>query len=191
MKKVLLLIALAFSSLTVCAQNLASNCYRGIADIGYTVGLGDYRMGRVEINMIHGYQISPFIYLGTGLGFHFMPEYETPKMDIPLDRRESEIDVPLFANIKVNMAKDNFVPFIEGRVGTYVTNNGGLYMNLAVGLRIATNEREAVNISVGHTRGELEFESFDSFSGTGSMKYNTSPRKLMTEGLAVKVGYEF
>lgn len=191
MKKILLMIAVAIISLTASAQNTASNCYRGFADAGYTIGIGDYDMGRFEINTSHGYQINPFIYLGAGLGLHFMPEYETPGMSIALDSRESKVDIPVFANAKLNMSKSKYAPFVDGKVGTYVTNNGGLYMNISAGLRIATNERQAVNISVGYTREELEFETFDGFFGTSSMKYYTSSRKLTTEGLAIKVGYEF
>lgn len=135
MKKVFLLFAVVFSSLTVCAQNVSSGCYRGFADAGYTIGIGDYDMGRFEINTSHGYQINPFIYLGAGLGLHFMPEYSTSGMDIALDSRESKVDIPVFANAKFNMSKGKFAPFIDGKVGTYVTNNGGLYMNLSAGLR--------------------------------------------------------
>lgn len=191
MKKILLMIAVAIISLTASAQNTASSCYRGFADAGYTFGIGDYDMGRFEINTSHGYQINPFIYLGAGLGLHFMPEYETPDMDIALDSRESKVDIPIFANAKFNMSKGKYTPFIDGKVGTYVTNNGGLYMNVSAGLRIATNEKQAVNVSIGYTREELEFETFDSFFGTSSMKYYTSSRKLTTEGIAIKVGYEF
>ena len=192
MKKYLFaLLALLCASFTMSAQNTASGCYRGLADAGYTIGIGDYDMGRFEINTSHGYQINPFIYLGAGLGLHFMPEYETPDMDIALDCRESKVDIPVFANAKINMSKGKYVPFVDGKIGTYVTNNGGLYMNISAGLRIATNERQAVNISVGYTREDLEFESFDSFFGTSSMKYYTSSRKLTTEGIAIKIGYEF
>ena len=191
MKKILLMIAVAFASLTASAQNIAGGCYRGFADAGYTIGIGDYNMGRFEINTSHGYQINPFLYLGAGLGLHFMPEYETPDMDIALDRRESKVDIPVFANVKFNMGKGKSVPFIDGKVGTYVTNNGGVYLNVSAGFRIATNERQAVNISAGYTREELEFETFDSFYSRYGMKYYTSPRKLTTEGLTIKIGYEF
>lgn len=192
MKKNLFILATLLSvSLTMSAQNTSGGCYRGFADAGYTIGIGDYDMGRFEINTSHGYQINPFIYLGAGLGLHFMPEYETEGMTIALDSRESKVDIPVFANAKINMGKGKFVPFIDGKVGTYVTNNGGMYMNVSAGLRIATNERQAVNVSVGYTREELEFETFDSFFSSSSMKYYTSPRKLTTEGIAIKVGYEF
>ena len=50
MKKLLSLLALVLCFTTLQAQNTASQCYRGFADAGYTIGVGDYDFGRFEIN---------------------------------------------------------------------------------------------------------------------------------------------
>ena len=191
MKKTLLFIVIAFASLTASAQNITGKCYRGYADVGYTIGTGDFNMGRFELNVAHGYQIDPFFFVGAGLGLHFMPEYKTANMVVPLDSRESKVDIPIYANVKFNMGKGKFVPFLDVRGGTYVTNNSGIYMNVSAGLRIATNEIQAVNISIGYTRAEFEFETFEDFYDFKSMAYTTSPNKYATEGITIKVGYEF
>ena len=191
MKKFFVLFIVLLASQMVSAQNTSGSCYRGFVDGGYTIGIGDYKFGRFEINSSHGYQINPFIFVGGGLGFHFMPKYETPDMNIPLDQRKSKVDIPVFANARANFSKGKITPFVDGKAGTYVNNNGGLYLNLSVGCRYAVDEKQAVNVSVGFTREELEFESFDRFTGKYSMSYTTSPRKLTTEGIAIKVGYEF
>lgn len=173
------------------AQNVSGGCYRGFVDGGYTIGVGDYKFGRFEINTSHGYQINPFLFIGGGFGLHFMPKYNTDGMDIPLDQRESKVDIPIFANLRANFSKGKITPFIDGKAGTYVTNNGGLYLNISAGCRFAVNKKQAVNVSVGYTTEKLEFESFNRFVSTKSMDYMTSPRKLNTEGIAIKVGYEF
>ncbi len=192
MKKIsFFLFALLCMTQSMSAQNVSGQCYRGFADAGYTFGIGDYDFGRFEINTSHGYQINPYIFLGAGVGLHFMSKYETPNMTIALDTRESKVDIPLFANARVNFMRNKFCPFIDIKGGTYVTNSGGLYVNASAGLRIATNEKQAVNISVGYTVEKLEFETFDSFKGYTSMAYNRSGRLLTTEGIALKVGYEF
>ena len=41
-----------------------------------------------------------------------------------------------------------FLPFVDLKGGTFVTNNGGLYVSGSVGLRVATNEKQALNFSV-------------------------------------------
>ena len=191
MKKFFVSLAVLLTSQMMSAQNTSEGCYRGFVDGGYTIGIGDYEFGRFEINTSHGYQINPFFFIGGGFGLHFMPEYKTKGMDIPRDQREGKVDIPVFANLRANFSKGKIVPFVDGKAGTYVTNNGGLYLNLSAGCRIAMNEKQAVNISVGYTTEKLEFETFKSFVSSKNMNYVTSPRKLNTEGIAIKVGYEF
>jgi hypothetical protein len=190
-KLVLSLFVLCSMTQSIMAQNESGQCYRGFADAGYTIGIGDYEFGRFEVNTSHGYQINPYFFLGAGLGFHFMPKYETPNMTIALDTRESKVDIPIFANARANFTKTKFCPFVDVKGGTYVTNSGGLYVNASAGLRIATNEKQAINVSVGYTVEKLQFETFSSFKGSKNMDYYRSGRVLTTEGIALKVGYEF
>jgi len=191
MKKIYFLLAVFFSSMMMFAQNVSKGCYRGFVDGGYTIAVGDYDFGRFEINTSHGYQINPFFFVGGGIGLHFMSEYKKSGMEIALDQRESKVDIPVFANLRGNFSKSKIVPFVDGKAGTYVTNNGGLYIIISAGCRFALNEKQAVNISLGYTTEELEFETFKSFISSKSMSYTRSPRKLNTEGLAIKVGFEF
>src|SRR5574344_1019039 len=103
MKKIIFILSALFAmAQSMSAQNVSGQCYRGFADAGYTVGIGDYEFGRFEVNTSHGYQINPYIFLGAGAGFHFMPKYETPNMTIALDTRDSKVDIPVFANARVN-----------------------------------------------------------------------------------------
>ena len=55
------------------------------------IGIVDYEFGRFEVNTSHGYQFNPYIFLGAAVGLHFMPSYETPGMNIPLDVRDSKV----------------------------------------------------------------------------------------------------
>lgn len=45
--------------------------YRGFVDFGYTVGLGDYGVGRIELTTSHGYQFNPYFFAGIGTGIHY------------------------------------------------------------------------------------------------------------------------
>ena len=194
MKKTCLLTICTFLCLTVGkvqAQNLQSNCYRGNVEAGYSVGIGDYDFGRFEINTTHGYQFNPYIFLGAGTGLHFMSSYETGGMDIALDARESKVDIPVFANIRCNILNKRFSPFVDVKGGTFVTNNGGLYLVAAVGCRYAFNDKYALSLSAGYAKEKLEFETFEDFVGSHSMNYTTSPRKLDTEAISIKLGFEF
>ena len=194
MKKTWLLAICTLLCMTVGnvhAQSLQSHCYRGNVEAGYSVGIGDYDFGRFEINTTHGYQFTPYFFLGAGTGIHFMSSYETGGMDIALDVRESKVDIPVFANIRCNVLNKKFSPFVDVKGGTFVTNNGGLYLVAAVGCRYAINDKYAISLSAGYAKEKLEFETFDDFVGSQSMDYTTSPRKLDTEAITVKLGFEF
>ena len=190
-RKALMLTALLSCVLHVHGQNVAKNCYRGYVDAGYSIGIGDYEFGRFEVNTSHGYQFNPYIFLGAGVGLHFMPSYETPGMNIPLDVRDSKVDIPVFANIRCNFSKKKVTPFVDVKGGTYINNNGGLYANASVGCRFAINKKQAVSVAVGYALEELEFETFARFVSYTSMNYTRNPRKLETDAITLKVGFEF
>lgn len=192
MKKTLVIAAIA-AMLTAGAQaqNTSSNCYRGFVDAGYSIGVGDYEFGRFEVNTSHGYQFNPYLFLGAGTGFHFMSSYETKGMDIPLDTRDSKVDIPLFANVRCNFTKSKIAPFVDVKGGSYVTNGSGLYVNASVGCRISINEKQAVNLSVGYASEKLEFETFSRFTSTTSLDYTRKPSKRDTQAVTLKVGFEF
>ena len=192
MKKIFISVVLLCAAwLDASAQNVSGNCYRGFVDAGYDVGIGYFEMSHFSITTSHGYQFNPYIFLGAGTAFHFMKGYKTPGMNIALDERESKVDIPVFANARVNFMKKKVTPFIDGKVGTYVTNNGGMYWNLSAGCRIATNQKQAVNISVGYASEKLEFQTVDRFEVGYSMNYIREPRVQLSECVTVRVGYEF
>ena len=165
--------------------------YHGFVDFGYTISVGDYKFGKFEINTSHGYQFNPYFFIGAGAGFHFVSEYTTPNMDIALDYRKRQIDIPIFTNVRWTIINNKITPYIDGKLGYYVTHNGGLYANLSVGCRFNTYGSQAVNFSVGYTHEELEFQTFDHFLSSNNMSYNRSARKLGTEGISIKLEYEF
>lgn len=191
MGKVILLFALLLSAIGSNAQNTAKNCYRGYVDAGYSVGIGDYDFGRYEVNTSHGYQINPYLFIGAGTGLHFMASYKTKDMDIPLDIRDSKVDIPVFANIRCNFLKRKVSPFVDVKGGTYVTNSGGLYVNASAGCRFSINEKQAINLSVGYATEKLQFETFDRFTSHTSMDYTRYTTLYGTEAVTIKLGFEF
>lgn len=165
--------------------------YHGFADLGYTIGIGDYTFDRFELSSTHGYQFNPYLFLGGGIGFHIMQEYETPNMDIPLDCRDFMLDIPVYAETRITFIDGNISPFISGRGGYYFTHNGGLYLNVSAGCRFAISTNYAINVFVGYSYEKLEFDSFERFNSSSSMDYSTGKRKFPTEGFSIRVGYEF
>lgn len=178
-------------NVNVNAQSYQTKGYKGYVDAGYSIGIGDYNIGRVEINTSHGYQFSPYFFLGAGAGLHFMSAYKTSEMDIPLDVRDSKVDIPIFANIRSHFSKGKIAPFIDLKGGTYVTNGDGLYINASVGIRYALNDKQGLSLSLGYTNEKLEFEVFDHFNSSHSMDYTRDKTQYNTEAITIKLGFDF
>ena len=189
MKKIFFLLAMIMVSAGCFAQS--SKGYHGFADLGYTIGVGDYDLGRFEISTTHGYQVNPYFFVGGGVGFHFMQSYKTKGMDISLDERDSKVSIPLFADFRGTFTKRKFAPFVDLKLGYFVTNNDSFYGNISAGCRMLTKGSQAISLSIGYTYEKLEFETFDRFTSSTSMNYTRSPRKLDCEGISIKLGYEF
>ena len=101
MRKIsIIFIVIMTIALNCNAQSSTNGGYRGFIDAGYSIGVGDYEFGRFKVNTSHGYQFNPYLSLGAGAGMHFMSSYETKGMTIPLDVRDSQVDIPLFANVR-------------------------------------------------------------------------------------------
>lgn len=178
-------------NVSVNAHSYLTKNYKGYVDAGYSIGIGDYNFGRVEINTSHGYQFSPYFFLGAGVGVHFMPSYETSGMDIPLDVRDSKVDIPVFVNIRSHFSKGKLTPFADLKGGTYITNDGELYVIASVGIRDALNDKQGLSLSLGYTNEKLEFEVFDRFIGYDSMDYTRDKKLYNTEAIAIKLGFDF
>ncbi len=120
-----------------------------------------------------------------------MSSYETsPSYGISLDTRDSSVEVPVFGNVRCNFLKGKFTPFVDLKAGAFVTNNSGLYLNASVGCRMAINQKQGVSLSVGYSRENLEFETFDEFIGN-TLNYTRVTTKRETETITMKVGFEF
>lgn len=185
------MICVLMVGLTVSAQNNCSG-YRGFADLGYTIGIGDYEFNRFEISTTHGYQVCQYFFVGAGVGFHFMSKYDTAGMKYALDSRESKVSIPLFVDLHSQFMKTKFAPYVDFKLGHFITDGDGFYSNISAGVRMKTIGYQALTLSVGYTFEKLKFETFDSFTNPGiNMDYSRSARMLDTEGVSVKVGYEF
>lgn len=192
MKKVMFLLCALLASATVSAQDSFQKGYRGYADLGYTIGVGDYEFGRFEISTTHGYQVCPYFFVGAGVGFHFMSKYETKGMgDYALDKRDSKVSIPLYADFRGTFMKTKFAPFVDVKLGHFLTNGDGVYANASAGVRMKTIGKQAVSLSIGYTFEKLEFQTFGHFTSSSSMNYTRDPRKLDAEGISIKFGYEF
>ncbi|MDH6312705.1 hypothetical protein M2137_001480 [Parabacteroides sp. PFB2-10] len=146
--------------------------YRGFVELGYTLGVGDYSMGRAEFLTSHGYQLSPYLFLGAGTGVHY---YHTNGAD--------DFVIPVFMDFRANILKGANVPFIGFKAGytfglRYPYEDGmGTYIAPTAGIKFMTSAKRSVYLSLGYT---LQYGGYFGFSD-----------KVEFGGFSMKIGYEF
>lgn len=107
--------------------------YKGFVDLGYTLGVGDWGMDRLEVSTSHGYLFSPYFYAGVGIGVHYYFDSE-------------ECTLPIFAHVRSNLLNNRNSPYIDFRIGYTPTETAqGLYMAPSVGYKIGS-----FNVSLGY-----------------------------------------
>lgn len=150
--------------------------YRGFADLGYTIGIGDYREGRVEFSTSHGYQFNSYFFVGGGLGLQYFSD-----SDICV--------IPVFADLRANFTRGPVVPFGGVKIGySWAADDGnsgdlGFYMSPSIGVRFSVARNLAFNISAGYT---VQLADAYYYNGYGTY-YSTEN----FGGITLKAGIEF
>lgn len=174
MKKILLIVSLiTLLVLPISAQNSSyfngrgvQRGYRGFADIGYSIGVGDFGEGRVELQTTHGYQFLPYFYMGAGVGVSFYHKSEV-------------VSVPIFADLRADLFNNSITPFIDFKIGYAVADVEGFYMSPSIGCRFGLDSNIALNASVGYTMQKYNW-SYLFFKGSENCG-----------GLTIRLGVEF
>ncbi len=138
--------------------------YRGFIDLGYSVGVGDWGEGRVELSTSHGYQIIPYLFVGLGAGVNYY--------------HESEVwEIPIFAHLRGSLPCHAICqPFIDWKIGYTVYDITGFYMCPSLGCRFAVSDMCGLSLSLGYTMQKLE-----SYWGS----------RVNCGGFSIKVGLDF
>ena len=124
--------------------------YKGIAELGYEIGVGDFGMDRLKINIINCYQVNQSFSIGIGTGLRYYFDAETTL-------------VPVFADFRGNLLIDSKIsPYISLGIG-YSFNasesfkGAGFMMSPNVGISIKTSHNSSMNIAIGYELQKLDF----------------------------------
>ena len=141
--------------------------YKGFIDFGYTFGVGDWGIDRLELSTSHGYQFNPYLYVGGGVAVNLF------EGDI--------VGLPIFAHVRANVSNKHISPYIDLRIGySPLEDVKGVYMAPSIGCKI-----KSFNVSMGYVMQKAEYSYFDSNSGYGFQSDENCG------GLSLKIGFEF
>lgn len=191
MKKVLLAILMALP-LIANAQSVKKG-YHGFVDVGYCAHVSQLSPRTIEVTTSHGYQFNQHFFIGAGTGFDFTGYCSWGNVSgHPYEYRESQADIPVFFNLRTNLTKTRFCPFVDARIGAYVNNEGGMYVNEALGCRCAINETFGVSFAFGYVARKVTAQSLvlESYGAHLFYSYRENPEQTVN-GFIFKVGFDF
>lgn len=196
MKKQLLLLMMMLMPFVSQAQFLQKG-YRGMVDVGYCYYISQMAPSTIELTTSHGYQFSPYIFLGAGIGFDFTGEGKWEEVSgRPYNKREAKVDIPIFFNARTNFTKTCFSPFADVRFGAYINNDGNIYANMALGGRYAITDRIGLSLSVGYeirkvTVKQLNMQIGTKYNNYKNEYYYTDRTGQNVDGFVFKLGVDF
>jgi hypothetical protein len=196
MKKVYILFLLSVIVYVGAQAQSIEKGYHGFVEGGYSINTGaTLGLDWPEINTIHGYQATPSFFIGAGVGFHSMPEKEEGFIGngTPMWKRESSMEIPLFADFRWTMFNKRTTPLLDLRLGHCLTNGGGTYGSLGAGCRISLKNQKAIYILAAFTIHEIQFQ--EAYMVTTKYSYYWYYRdqnyKEEQRAISLKVGFEF
>jgi len=123
--------------------------YKGIFEIGYEIGTGDFGIDRLKLNIINGYQINPVFSIGFGTGLRYYFDADVALM-------------PIFANVRTYFIDHNVTPYLSLDIG-YAFNASkrnfegvGFLMNPTIGASYMISNRSAMNFGIGYGMQRIE-----------------------------------
>jgi hypothetical protein len=149
--------------------------YKGIVELGYQIGTGDYGMDRLKLNIINGYQINPYFSLGFGTGLRYYFDAEAAL-------------IPVFADFRANFMNNKISPYLSLGVGySFDATNDfegvGFLLNPTVGVSFKVSDKSAMNVGLGYEMQKIDFY-YGGYYGDYSSSENSG-------AISINVGISF
>ena len=130
MKKLFLLIVVSIC-IAIQASAQTPIKYQGEVDLGYSVGVGTFAAGRINVHTIHGAKFGDYFSAGIGVGADLYHEVEM------------EVMVPVFLNVKSYLPTNTKVtPFASFDIGAGIGASAnikgisGMLITPAIGVKV-------------------------------------------------------
>ena len=123
--------------------------YRAFVDLEYYKSIDAISEDHFGFSTVHGYQFKPWLFAGAGAGMkishnkHSKPDF-AKKTDFYM--------FPVFGNVRFDLLKIKFSPYLDCRVGYTLGNKAyGLMFNPSLGCRMGLTDKLAINASLGYS----------------------------------------
>ena len=146
--------------------------YKIIVEMGYGIGVGDYGKNRLKLNIINGYQISPYFLLGFGTGLEIY----------------HDVIIPVFVDFRANLLNKSVSPYFSLDIGysfdeTNSFDSVGFLLSPTVGVSFKVSDKSVMNVGL-----DYETQKMDFFSSGYPSYYSSSEN---SGAISINVGISF
>lgn len=139
-------------------------CYRGIIELGYALGIGDYGVNNFRFNFINGIMIGRSSSIGLGLGYRRY--FENDNGSHTLFSPKSHM--PVFLDLRTSFSTRKVTPYLALGIGgsasfikvnsdSTTTRQEGLFFSPSGGIWINVSDRFAVFAGIAYEMQRLEY----------------------------------
>ena len=139
-------------------------CYRGIIELGYALGVGNYGIDNFRFNFINGIMIGRFSSIGLGLGYrrYFEENFTGHTLLSPKSQ------IPVFLDLRTSFSTRKITPYLALGIGgsasivrvnsdSTTTKQEGLFFCPSGGIWFNVSDRFAVFAGVAYEMQRLEY----------------------------------
>ena len=123
--------------------------FEGIVTLAYQVGVGDYGLSRLKLNLSAGYRVDPQILLGAGIGARQYPDLKATFL-------------PVYAEFRGWLLTSRVSPYFSFQVGTMFHisedfKNVGIFAAPNLGVSTRFSDGTAMHFSLGYEYQRMGF----------------------------------
>ncbi|MBR5169015.1 MAG: hypothetical protein IKW85_00430 [Muribaculaceae bacterium] len=124
--------------------------YRGFVDLEYYNHIDANSENHFGFSTVHGYQFYPWLFVGAGAGVKI--SHKKHYKDTSYPYLKDIYMFPVFADVRFDLLKSKFSPYLDCRVGYTLGNKAfGVMFNPSLGCRMGLNDKLAINASLGYS----------------------------------------
>lgn len=169
---------------TMWAQQKPSIRYKGMVEVGYSVGVGDTRLNRLELSTTQGCLFGSHWYVGAGVGLHRYTEDDKYFLN-------SMIGIPFYGNVRYYATVGNTNLFGSFKAGYTFSDIKGFYAVPEIGCRFSIGGRQNLCVSAGYTLQQNTFYYSREVTIQPDGSIYLEPHKKNMGAITFKLGYEF
>ena len=153
-----------YANLTTTGTTAHRKCYRGIIELGYALGLGDYWISNFRFNLINGIMVGRSSSVGLGIGYrrYFTESFADRKLYSPVSQ------VPVFLDLRTSFTTKKVTPYLALGLGgsasfikessdSVTTRHEGFYFCPSGGIWLNLSERFALFAGIAFEMQRLEY----------------------------------